>query len=603
MKKESVLVVFGEKLPRKWEQFQHKYDVVITSNKLKPNVQEAGFQWIAIEEMIGPGSIYEASTFAEELSHLKLPNGTPITKALVYEGYELWWMHYNNLYTYFCLPYTQYKKLLAYLKDFHNVYIYQPPYKTLFSCYLRARGSKMHILSDARFKSPAILPFGILIQILISLLCLPILIIKRPRLMVFIGDKFEASKDYDFRMRFVYQELRQRKIYFVEFIRSLESWKTILQHFFIRKRSVIYSEGVALLGRFASFLTGGRRLTREKFGEHIFVSERDPEVRFKLLVATHYLRDVYSDIWAIRIMKWILGVISVKAALFTAVLDRNFHAFAGCKLHNLPTVGILHGIASHHYIVYDFLPGFRGNKMLSVDKYGMWSEWCKEYYLKYSRAYRPDQLYISGPMRPLEKSNENSERRDPNVGSKGLTLNSGTIDVLFISEQLASPMEVIPYLEKLMNEKTINLSIKFRPYRDGFEEWLIENRPDLLKVKNIKILRGSIQEAVKECDVIVGSHSTAVLEALLQFKMPLFFDTNKWGDCFSLKEYGRNRPFFAENPDELVERIKAARSVSADTLKELQERYFGDPYRNGSKWVVDQLSNSLGELLGGETAK
>ena len=98
-----------------------------------------------------------------------------------------------------------------------------------------------------------------------------------------------------------------------------------------------------------------------------------------------------------------------------------------------------------------------------------------------------------------------------------------------------------------------------------------------------------MQEAVNECDVVVGSHSTAVLEALLQFKTPIFFNTNKWGDCFSFKEYGNNHPFFAESPDELSEKIKGAQSVSMGTLKDLLERYFGDPYQNGSKWVVDEL--------------
>ena len=42
-----------------------------------------------------------------------------------------------------------------------------------------------------------------------------------------------------------------------------------------------------------------------------------------------------------------------------------------------------------------------------------------------------------------------------------------------------------------------------------------------------------------------------------------------------------------------MEKIKNAWTVSKEDLKKLQEKYFGDPYKNGSKWVVDQLEDAL----------
>lgn len=260
--------------------------------------------------------------------------------------------------------------------------------------------------------------------------------------MIFSGDKFDKSRDHDPRMKFIYQELRERNIPFVEFIRSLESWSTVLQHVFIRKRTVIYSEGVAFVGRFCSFLSGGRYRAKRKFGAHTFASGTNPEERFKLLVATQYLLGVYDDIWAIRIMKWILYAIGVKTAFIAAALDRNFHTVFGCKLNAIPTVGILHGVASRHYNVYDFLPGFDGTKKLSVDKYGLWSEWWKEYYLKNSKAYRPDQLFVSGPMMPLQKPVTDSNKSISNRRQK--------INVLLVSEIVAIPTEVLPYLNALI---------------------------------------------------------------------------------------------------------------------------------------------------------
>ncbi|OHA89504.1 MAG: hypothetical protein A3C70_01550 [Candidatus Zambryskibacteria bacterium RIFCSPHIGHO2_02_FULL_43_14] len=558
MGKRSILVVFGDELPK---EDLSQYGTVLSGAEL--------------QKFIELGSIYEASAFTEKLSHTRLQDGTRLVKSFTYEGFELWWLYYSSLFTYFGLPYAQYKKLLTYLKNFHSVTFYKPPFKSLFSYYLEAYGSTINILREPVFKTSASLPFGILLQIFITILCIPILMVRKRRMMVFIGDKFEKSQDYDARMKFVYQELRQRKIPFVEFIRSLESWKKVLQHVFIRKRPVIYSEAVAFLGKFLAVFSDKPRFS---------ASRQDPEGKFQFLVATHYLKTVYDDIWAIRIMKWILHTIGVRAGLFTAALDRNFHAVLGCKLNNIPTVGILHGVASRYYNVYDFLPGFDGEKSLTLDKYGVWSEWWKEYYIKNGKAYRPEQLYVSGPMRPLEKL-ANDQR--PTINDQE------PIKVLFVSEQPALPREVMPYLETLLDRSDIKLSITFRQYRDGFKDWLLEHRPDFLKRDDIKIVESGLQEAIGVNDVVVGAHSTVVLEGLFKLKVPIFFNTVKWGDYFDLKDYDKEHSFFAENPDEFIQKIKSVRTVSVDTLKDLQERYFGDPYKNGSKWVVDKLEELL----------
>lgn len=581
------LVIFKESLSRKDKdrlKTVAPFQTIIAPAKLKSEISALGRQWESLEEFVGAGNIYEASNLAEELSLLKFSDGSHISRSFMYKGYELWWLHYENLFLYFCLPYTQYKKLLEYLKNFKSVYFYCLPYKSLFSCYLQAHKIKMEMLKEKHIKSPIFLPFGVFIQILLTLMSMLVLMIKKRRALLFTGDKFEKDKDYDFRMKFIYEELRQRDIPFVEFIRSLESWKTIIKHAIKRRRPIIYSEGVTFVGRFCSFISGGHRRARQKFGDHTTVSEKTPEMRFKFLVATQYLLGVYDDIWAIRIMKFILWAIGVRVAIITAATERNFHTVLGCKLGGIPTIGILHGVASRFYNVYDFLPTYDGIKMLSVDKYGLWSNWWKEYYSKYSKVYHPEQLYVSGPMRPLiKKPNELRRQRQ-----------SGPIRLLFVSEQLAVPEEVLPYLIALMDKKDLSIYLTCRPYRDGFETWLRNNCPEILdKIGHNRILKNGIIDAISKCDMVVGSHSTAVLEALLDLKPMAFFLTKKWGDYFELKGYNENYKFFAENPSELIDRIRKSNEIPVEILESLRERFFGDPYKNGSKWVVDQA----GEIL------
>ena len=107
-----------------------------------------------------------------------------------------------------------------------------------------------------------------------------------------------------------------------------------------------------------------------------------------------------------------------------------------------------------------------------------------------------------------------------------------------------------------------------------------------------KIIRTGIKDAILKCEVAVGTMSTAVVEALFGHKVPILFYTKKWGDYFSLKEYD-DGSFFAENPEELIKKIKNSRSISKDTINDLLKRYFGDPYQNGGRWVVDQLEEVL----------
>jgi len=583
MKDKLALVIFGEEFPHEWRLYR-RYDIVVAAEKLRPKIQAAGLEWVDIDTLVEPGSIYDASALAEELSRLKFTDGSRISKSFLYEGYELWWIHYDSLFLNFCLPYTQYKKMLEHLQSFQQVHFYRPPHRSLFSCYLQAYGSSVVTLGEFR-KSPRFLPFGIFVQIVLTLLSLLFLVMRKNRLMVYTGDKFGKDRDYDFRMHFVYEELRRRKIPFVEFIRGLESWRTTLQHAVTRKRPVVYSEAIIFIGRFVSILSGGRYRAHQKFGVPVSPSVIDSETRFKAMISTQYLLGVYDDMWAIRIMKLVLRVIGVKVAFVPSASERSFHAVLGCKLNKIPTIGIMHGVSSKHYNVSDFMSGFDGEKMLSVDIYGVWSEWWKEYYVKNSKIYRSEQLYISGPMRPhlheIIPENQNHEH-------------DGLIKVLFVSEQLSVPEEVLPYLSYLLKENGILVYLTFRPYRDGFEIWLKNNRPDILNMFcTEKILRNGITDAISKCDIVVGAHSTGVLEALCELKPMVFFSTKKWGDYYNLKEHNDKHSFFAESPEDLIEKIQNAKFVSKDILKNLRERYFGNPHKNGSKWVVEQSEQFL----------
>lgn len=586
----KALVIFKNELnnhDKAWLRNAPSVDVVIAPKEIKQDVEASGRNWESLENQLRHGSIYEANDLLKELSLLKFEDGTRIAKSFKYKGYELWWIHYNALFLNFCLPFVTYKNLLLHLSNFKTIHFYQPPFEQPFKIFLESYGTSMVSHRGPGIKSPTFLPFGVLIQILLTVIFLPFNIFRGRKLLVFIGDRFDGDNDFDFRMKFIYQEIRKKKLPYIEVVRSLESWDTVLAHAWKRKRPVIYSAAVTFIGRFLSIISGGRAKAKKQFGSQVFAHVKNPEQKFKYLLATQYLLGVSEDIWSIRIMKWFTGWIGVKAALIPSATERNYHTVLGCKLSEVPIVGILHGFAANAYNVYDFTPHYDGKKSLSVDLYGVWSKWWKEYYLKHGAAFKEEQLIVSGPIRPLEK--KYNARKKQSAASA-----NEPIKVLFVPGELSNPEEIMPYIKRLMAEKDISFYLTFRPYRDRFENWLKENDPQVIEtLGKDKILLGNIHDAIEQCDITVGSYSTAVLEALYHGKPIAFFATNKWGDYFELKGYDKNFTFYAESAEELIECIKNSKNVPEEMLKGLLNRFFGDPYKNGSAWMVGEAEKIL----------
>ncbi len=124
MSKKSILVIFGQDPPRKSKKWLSQFDKVLGPKE--------------VEELISSGNVQEAHRLLNKLPYLTISDGRRVSKLINYQGYEIWWMHYDNLFDKFCLPYTQYYPLLEYLKNFDKIYLYQPLFSHLFQYFLNA---------------------------------------------------------------------------------------------------------------------------------------------------------------------------------------------------------------------------------------------------------------------------------------------------------------------------------------------------------------------------------------------------------------------------------------------------------------------------------
>lgn len=568
--KHKALILFKSEIPERSLGWWKKFDTCIAPASLEPQVKKRGLAFESIEDLIDPGSIQEATVFLGELAKITDEHGRRISESVVYEGYELWWLQYDELYYRQCLPYTKYRRLMNHLREYAYVALCSPPSSPLFHSFLSAHAIQYSIEDGSR-SFPSI---GIWAQVLLSLVSWPILLVKRPSVLLYTGDLFDPPRDHSFRMRYVYEELYRRRLPFVEFIRSMEPAKKMLEHAFVRRRPVIYSYAIKVV---LSWLAG-TNIDYKKL-----VRAGDPDRSFKHTLASVYICNTRGVIWSIKVMHILIWSIGIRAALIPAASSRTGHEVLGCKLAHVPTIGVLHGAASRYYNVYDFMPEYRGSKRIALDLYGMWSAWWRDYYLTNGKIYGPEHLVVSGPMRPsLFSTSTRPVRGD------------GPLRVLFVSEQLAEPAEVLPYLLALLNDPRVEVYATFRSYRDGFEDWLKKNHPDILsRIGESRSIRTGIQDAIGRSDVVVGSHSTAVLEALFQMRPIVFFKTHKWGDYFGLESMNSRYGIFADKPEQLVQFVIESERAPQSTLEELREMFFGDPYKNGSAWVVNEIENRI----------
>ena len=97
------------------------------------------------------------------------------------------------------------------MKNFQSVSFLKPPYKSLFSSYLSAYGCKFSTLKESKLRSSKLLPFGVFLQIFITLLSIPILIVGKRRIVLFTGDKFEKNKEFSNKISQGYRKLAKKK--------------------------------------------------------------------------------------------------------------------------------------------------------------------------------------------------------------------------------------------------------------------------------------------------------------------------------------------------------------------------------------------------------
>ena len=451
--------------------------------------------------------------------------------ALCY-GYNLAWSLYDRVHLEVSIP-----RQLIKVGDQDPVYKSAAPYSPM--SWLREAGTQL---------LPFLFSLASLIRFRIS---------SKPSVAIWTGDFFDPRTGSDFRLGDLYTHLRSLEVPFIEFIRANHRGGLIqaFQNAWKRKRWAVYYDACAF------FLASNRDVPRLNLSNLSDVDARAVFARYESDLAT--IRS------AAGIFRAWFRMLNVHALIAWEFSSRQAALIVASKSLGLPVIGFMHGAGMRTYMMHEFVPARAGN--IGPDLFGVWSDWWKEYYAAHAGIY--GRVEVSGPMRrpPIQLG-----KKKPRSGTKPLAL--------WISEPLLAPTEAVTWLRHI--RKDYRLVIKKRPYTsDDFYNGLIVQFPEF---KEVETRDGDIFRAFLEADVVIGSHSTGVIDASLMDVPFLLVATLKWGDYFELSGYDAPFRIYTQDIHDFDISLNwLQQNDPTSTLESIRKRFYGNGVSDGSRWVAE----------------
>lgn len=443
-----------------------------------------------------------------------------------YKGYELIWSTYGKVHAYYSIPYILKGKI---------------PYHHKPNTLKRSILFSIMLLKDLSLT-------------MYSIISILIIIIRNKRTtIIWTGDFYRAETKGDFRLNNLYLELETKNLSYIDFIRdNANGYKHTIKNMILRKRPAIYYNSM----------------------ERLFTLYKNPNQKVFLKEENNLHREIMNN--AIKVIATpdkinffvkIFKVLKAKNLLCWHYSDRAANLIHAAKLANVVSIGFMHGAGMNSYSPHEYINVFNGQYKIGPDVEGVWSEWWKNKYESLSKIYKT--IEVSGPLRKGIHYNKNSKK------IKKIRR------VLWISEPLVEPDEVIPYMRYL--KENYDLTIKKRPYtNDKFYNKLISRFPDF---KNVLTNDGDIYKAMQSFDLIIGSHSTGVLEASFLEIPLLFVDTTKWSNFFEVTD-----EFFVKDLGEIESKIQQSTNQNFEKIK---LKYFGRDEDYCVNWLIKKIEKDL----------
>jgi hypothetical protein len=478
----------------------------------------------------------------------------------------LQWAFYDRFFLDVALPYTRYQDLLNQCQNAKQIeYSNIPPeLERLLSAFC------FHFKIPLVEKSPAKrllskLFFAHCWRLLLaaySVLNLMLLLIfpSSKRTAVWTGDFLSKTGNLDPRLADLEIKMLSAGQIPVPFIRTVGiPIRSSMKNFFKRRGFSVYYE---CINEVISWLTSDppRRSPQSNLFDSAFVYLYATDAH-KLKFQIIFWKKMFQVLRFQSLVAWFLS--SRTACLIWAAREAN-----------LTSIGFMHGMSVMTFMGHEFMPEYSGPP-IGTDYFGTWSTWWLDYFRKNSQIYPKQKIEISGPLKKMKL---------PIQSVKKTT--SKKINLYFISEHHLPLNQLLPYLNEVIDSLDYQITFKVRPFgKDFFWDSLIKSIG--IDLRQIQKSEAPTPECFKDADIVVGTHSTAIFEALAIGKPILLMNTPKWGDYFDLKDHLA----WVNSPKDF--KCKLEEVLKADNKKvwtDLYRRFFDTC--SGTDWIVSKIALS-----------
>ncbi len=530
-------------------------------------------------------NVQRACDLTVAMSKITLPDGRRLPSVVREGDYELWWMNNKTIYSFFIMPYLEYEPFFTLIMEAETVALAGAfRHQELLEDAAWAAGTRLEYVGTTKAidrMGSAWNPRALImsfVQMFVTIISLLILVFRRPPVGIWTADILTRPFDYDFRYQDLYKELRASKLRFVEFLRLFGTSKTFFRNLARRRRPALYYES------FTRPLKAG--LTRQALAleQKVVASLPAPNPatrreRFLTLLAMKAWPDCLAQQRLIPVLRHVLRLVGTKALFVPGAYGRGGALIIAAKQVGIKSVDLMHTPYMRSFHPEEAGVGFDGPRSHAVDYFGVWSDFWVRYYQQERAFYGQTALFPAGHLRTF-----------PRVEPAHQQAHGQPIRVLLVSEPLVDPAEIVAYLRPLLNDPRFRLAIKCRPERN---DTILKELGDV--GQRLHLFFGRMEDAFAESDVVIGAHSTGLVEALYFYKPIVMLATQKWGDYFEVQK-NAIAPY-VETPTALPDAILAAATLPPAQLRERRAKIWGDSYRNGPRVIVRLLE----KLCAGES--
>lgn len=504
----------------------------------------------------------DSSKIIIENSSIKNPSIDKVKYRLIRFFYHI--LNSNNTKYKFDLHWFNYSKnLTIFQSDILNVIIYcrknkiNRVYSEIIpepSILILSKILRIEIINDNYFLSHKVnflkILFLNIILILYSIASITFLYFKKERIIgLWTGDFSSTQYKCDPRISELYNLFKQNKHPYIELIRSnTTSPKIVLLNLIKRRRPAIYYDSFIFFVNLYKIQQGCSLFNYLAFRGH----------------------SPTCDLILIKIFKFIFKKINLKILIPWFSSSRTIHLIAAASLNQVKSIGFMHGLSFISNMRHEYMPEYNGGLYPKLYKFGVYSDYFKQEFVNNSTLY--EKIEVSGPL--FYKQNNISLNKKNNA-------NFNT--ALFISETHSNVDELIPFYDLyLSNHSTLHLKIRNYTSDIFYENLKKYNYSNFNRIVPVSL---SAPSCFENYDIVIGSHSTLLVEASAHNKCVLILYTNKYKDFFKIQSDENLSKLLVLTPDDLTKKISF--NNKNDSIK-FKEKFFCN--KSGLEWVQSTIT-------------